>query len=179
MKLSLLHNEAVHVRLFDPDPAVMKYWSGTAWDQDASDSPDSFNLTAVDVGDPAFSRYVGDTASGTSWPDGEYLIEYVETSTGSVLKEFLGSATLSASEINAQIVDVLTVDQQPENTQGVPPVNPTIVQMMMYEYMRFRNVHTQTAASQAITNNAGTVIARAPCSEDNTITTKGKFVSGP
>jgi len=85
---------------------------------------------------------------------------------------------VTASQVNSEVVDALTVDTIPELAQAQPPTTPTIVQAIQLLYMAIRNQETGTATERAIYNNAGTKIAKGTLSDDGTTFTKAKLVSG-
>lgn len=93
-------------------------------------------------------------------------------------RSITGFTAAAKSEINAEVDDVITTDAQSEESQGIPPAAPTIKQMMMYIYMKWRNEYDQTATLASVKNNAGTTICKATVSDDNTTYQKEKYISG-
>lgn len=88
-------------------------------------------------------------------------------------------AVPSKSDINAQVVDVLFTDTIPELAQAQPAATPSIAAAMMLLYMDLRNLATVTATEKAVSDDAGTVIAKKTLSDDSTTYTETKMVSGP
>lgn len=86
--------------------------------------------------------------------------------------------TQAKADVNAEIVDALTVDTIAELSQGIPAATPTIVSALMLLYMAVRNQETGTATEKAIYNDAGTKITKGTLSDDGTTFTKAKLVSG-
>ena len=80
----------------------------------------------------------------------------------------------SLAEINAEMLDVLTVDQLAELTE-TPGDTPTFAKAIMWAYMTARNKITTTAAEVAISNGAGTVISDAAISDDGSTCTRAEF----
>lgn len=83
------------------------------------------------------------------------------------------------ADVNAEVVDVMTVDTIAELAQGLPPITPTIIQALMLAYMKLRDKVEQTSNLLEIHNDAGTVITKAIVSDDGTTFTKGKLQAGP
>lgn len=81
-------------------------------------------------------------------------------------------------DVNAEVVDVMSVDTMSELPQAQPSATPTIHEALMLWYMKFRNEYTQTSTVASIKNNAGTVIAKATVSDDSTTYKKQKLVAG-
>lgn len=109
MNLSLMHDSAVSVRLYNP--ATQQHYTGAGWTTTPG-SAQLMSLTADNVGDPDYSRYSGDTGA---WPVGDYLIEYVEVSSGAVLSEEKFSPpqtgdAYSSIETLAAVVDAIKAD---------------------------------------------------------------------
>ena len=88
-------------------------------------------------------------------------------------------STTQASDVNAQVVDVMSTDTQTEEAQGLPPVAPTYKQMMMYLYMVLRNDSEATATERRIKNDADVVIWKATMADNGTVFNQGKAVTGP
>jgi len=86
---------------------------------------------------------------------------------------------LSAAQVNAEMVDVLTVDTISEMTQGIPPIAPTFEEAVMYLYMSLTKQITTTSALMAFFNDAGTAIWTKALLDDTTTYTETKGASGP
>ncbi len=85
----------------------------------------------------------------------------------------------TASEINAEMVDVMTIDTTSEMTQGPPPETPTFQEMWAYLYFRMRNKCVTTSALDSVYNNAGTtVLFKATISDDGSEFVKEEYVDG-
>ncbi|MBI4397413.1 MAG: hypothetical protein HY548_09975, partial [Elusimicrobia bacterium] len=90
----------------------------------------------------------------------------------------LPSGTISdvtTAQVNAEVVDALSVDTIPELTAAAPAATPTVYGALMLLYMATRNEHTTTSSQWTIKNDAGTAIAKATISENATTTTKGEL----
>jgi hypothetical protein len=65
---------------------------------------------------------------------------------------------LYLANINAEVVDVMTVDTIADLGVGAPPATPTIAQALMYRYSTLRNKIVQTDVLQQFYNDGGTNI---------------------
>ncbi len=74
---------------------------------------------------------------------------------------------LSAAQVNAEVVDVLSVDTFAELAAD-PGASPTVVKALMLLYMALRNKVDVTATAKEIHNNAGTVLVTKTLSDDGT-----------
>lgn len=95
-----------------------------------------------------------------------------------IATDAFGSVELAADAVN-EIRDAITGVTMLENAQGIPGATPTMMQLLMYMYMDWRNLNSSTATAKNVTNDAGTVICKATLSDDGTTFTKAEFVSGP
>ena len=85
----------------------------------------------------------------------------------------------TASEINDEMVDVMTVDTTAEPTQGAPPETPTFQEIWAYIYFRMRNKCETTSTEDAVFNNAGTTkLFKATISDNGTTFSKAEYESG-
>jgi hypothetical protein len=66
-----------------------------------------------------------------------------------------------------------------ELAQAAPAATPTLKEALMLLYMALRNEGTTTATNLTISNDTGTVIAKATLSDDTTTFTKTELVAGP
>jgi len=80
----------------------------------------------------------------------------------------------TVAQVNAEMVDVITVDTIPELTTITPAVT-TLAKMIQLLHMAIRNKNTTTASQNKIHNDAGAVIATAPISDNGTTFTKDEF----
>ena len=83
------------------------------------------------------------------------------------------------TDVNAEVVDVMTVDTIAELTAGIPAATPTIVTALMLPYMAFRNKMDVTASFLEVHNNAGAVIAKKALSDDGVTYSEAEAVAGP
>jgi uncharacterized protein YjbJ (UPF0337 family) len=81
------------------------------------------------------------------------------------------------AEVQSEVIDALQTALA-EMAQGIPPATPTIQEAIMYLYMAWRNKTETTASLLKVTNDAGTAITKATLSDNTTIFTKDKFISG-
>ena len=91
-----------------------------------------------------------------------------------------GLENISTSEVNAEMVDVMTVDTQALPGQAAPPLAPTFSEAITWMYKGYRNRTTQTATQWSLlADNETTVDAKATVSDDGTTAIKQEIVSGP
>lgn len=88
--------------------------------------------------------------------------------------EAIVANALTATDINDEMVDVLTIDPISELT-GTPSATPTFEAAVMFLYMALRNKQTSTSALATISNDAGTVISDAVLSDNGTTFTKDEY----
>jgi hypothetical protein len=88
---------------------------------------------------------------------------------------------LLAAEVNAEMVDVMTIDTHSLPGQGVLPLTPTYEEIFTYVHKNNRNRHTQTASQYSVyADDDTTVDQKATVSNIGGVTTvKGKIESGP
>lgn len=98
----------------------------------------------------------------------------------SVSADIAALNNLSAAQVNAEVVDVLTVDTQTLPGQTAPTATPTFVEAVMFLYKAWRNRTTQTAAEYKLyADDATTVDQKATVSDDATTFDKGETGTGP
>lgn len=91
-----------------------------------------------------------------------------------------GLSTLTAANVNAEVVDALNVDTYAEIGQEAPAATQTIRKMLGYLYKAWRNKSTQDATTYKLYNDdAATVDQKATCSDDSTTFTRGEAATGP
>lgn len=82
--------------------------------------------------------------------------------------------------VTRQIKDVTYTGQTlTELSQAQPASAPTIEQALMLPYMALRNSASTTTSEYRITNNAGTVIAKAAIAESASVFERAKMGTGP
>jgi hypothetical protein len=98
---------------------------------------------------------------------------------GSVEVNSIGAAALAL--INAELVDVLSIDTMPELPQAIPPATPTVAQALMLLYMSLRNKLENSTTQSKIFNDVGTNIATATLSDTGGVSgtfTRDKLAAG-
>ena len=144
---------------------------------DSSATPPTAAAIADAVWDEATS---GHTTAGTFGEQVKTDIDAILADTGTTIPGLIAALNdLSAAEVNAEVLDVVATDVMAELTQGVPPATPTLFQAVMLMYMSIRNLGTSSKTLRTITNDAGTVIAKATLADDGSTFTKAEFTSGP
>ena len=112
---------------------------------------------------------------------GKLLVDNIDatiSSRNSVTPDAVGTAP-TAAEINAEMVDVMTIDTTSEMSQGPPPETPTFQEMWAYIYFRMRNKCITTSTADSIYDNAGTtVLFKATISDDGSEFVKEEYVDG-
>jgi hypothetical protein len=89
------------------------------------------------------------------------------------------TAAMKAS-VNAEVLDVLSVDTFAEPGQGAPAATATLAVKIAYLYKAFRNKVTQTSTTYSLFNDdAVTVDQKSTVSDDGTTFTRGEVASGP
>lgn len=84
------------------------------------------------------------------------------------------------AQVNAEVLDVLTVDTFAQPGQEAPAATTTFGKMFAYLYKGWRNKKTQTATTRKLfADNETTVDQVATDSDDSTTYVKGELVSGP
>lgn len=91
-----------------------------------------------------------------------------------------GLSTLTAGQVNAEVLDVLNVDTFAEIGQETPAATQTIRKMLAYLYKAWRNRHTQTATTFSLYNDdATTVDQKATVSDNGTTFDRTELTTGP
>lgn len=86
---------------------------------------------------------------------------------------------LSASQVNAEVVDALATDTYAEPSQGAPGATISLAAKIGYLYTAWRNKKIQTATLLSLfADNESTVITKSTVSDDGTTYTSGEFVTG-
>jgi len=86
---------------------------------------------------------------------------------------------ISASGVNAEVVDALNVDTYTEPGQGAPGVTVTLVQKIGYLYKAWRNKTTQTATEYKLYNDDTTTVGqKSTVSDDATTFSKNEVDTG-
>jgi hypothetical protein len=81
----------------------------------------------------------------------------------------------SISDDIATILAAIETDTIPELASGAPPTTPTLKESNMLLYMWLRNDSQSTASERRILNDAGSIIAKAPASDNGTTFSQGKL----
>ena len=165
---------ALFNELIESDAGVSRYTANAL--EQAPDTTTGLSLAAdqsgVTVG--TVSTLTGHTAQ-----TGDSFARLGAPAGASVSADIAALNDLSAAEVNAEMVDALTVDTIAELAQGQPAATPTIATALMLLYMALRNKLDTDATTLEIHNNAGTVIAKKTLSDDGTTYSEAKMASGP
>jgi len=103
-------------------------------------------------------------------------IDAIETDTATTIPgQITALNDVSAAQVNAEVLDVLTVDTFVEPT-GIPAATSSIKDKLAWLFTVSRNKVTQTSTTQTVRNDAdGADIATSAVSDDTTTFTRGKF----
>lgn len=82
------------------------------------------------------------------------------------------------ADVNAEVVDALSVDTIPELAAAIPAATPTPYEAMMLPYMALRNKLTTTATAKTLFNDAGAAIAHKDLSDDAVTYTEAEMQAG-
>jgi hypothetical protein len=90
------------------------------------------------------------------------------------------STRATPAQVNAEMLDVLTVDTYAEPGQGVVPTTASLKDKINYIFKRIWNKSTQDGTTTKVYNAAGTTVDhKISTSDDNTTFTRATPVSGP
>lgn len=97
-----------------------------------------------------------------------------------VLAAIAALNNLSAAQVNAEMLDVFTVDTFAEPGQGVPPATTSLANKIGYPYKAWRNKKTVTATTFSLfADDASTVDQKSTISDAGGTFTEGEKASGP
>lgn len=89
-------------------------------------------------------------------------------------------STLTAAQVNTEVVDALAVDTYAEPGQGNPLATTTLAAKINYLYKAWRNKKTQTSTQYSLyADDTTTIDQKATVSDDGVTTTVGEIVTGP
>lgn len=88
--------------------------------------------------------------------------------------------TTAKADVNAEVVDVLTVDTFAQPGQAAPAATTTLALMLRYLYKMMRNKKTQTATTFSLyADDETTVDQKSTVSSSSGTVTRGEIASGP
>jgi hypothetical protein len=138
---------------------------------------DSLTFTGDDVHAFVHQMVANVITAGTITTD---AIGADEISAAAVTKIQAGLSTLTTSQVNAEVVDVLATDTYAEPAQGAPAATATLAAKLNWMYKFLRNKITQTSTTLSVYDDAGTTVDhKATVSDDGTTYTRGEIASGP
>ncbi len=89
-------------------------------------------------------------------------------------------STLSAADVNSQVVDALSVDTYAEPGQGTPAATTNLAAKINYLYKAWRNKVTQTSTEYKLFNDDGTTVGqKATVSDNGTTFQRDEIGTGP
>lgn len=154
--------------LNDPTAAAI---ADAVWDeaQSAHVAAGSFGEMATEVA--AILVDTGTTLPG-SLATVDANVDAILIDTGTTIPaQITGLNDLSAAQVNAEVVDVLTVDAHAEPT-GVPTANESIGDKIGYLFMMARNQVTVTSSKKVFFDDSGTAEFEKDLSDDGTTYTE-------
>lgn len=122
-----------------------------------------------------------DTTSGkVSLADGSLTTATLGSFVLAKTTNITGFNDLSASEVNAEVADVFTVDTHAEPGQGAPGATISYGEKIDWLYTAWRNKKDSTSSLVRLYADDGTtVIAKSTTADDGTTFSAAEFVSGP
>lgn len=118
-------------------------------------------------------------ASSYTAPNNTGIASILEDTGTTLPAQISALNNLSAAQVNAEVLDVISVDTFSLPGQGAPPATPTFVEMASYNYKFFRNPKESDNTETRLFNDAGTVVdQKSTDSFDGTVFTAGKMGSG-
>lgn len=113
--------------------------------------------------------------SGTTVAAVSGAVGSVTGAVGSVTGSVGSLGATAKSDVNAEVVDVMTVDTFAE-VSGVPAATSTLKDKLNWLFFLSRNKHNTTATSDAVRNDAdGATVATSTVSDDGTTFVRGKY----
>lgn len=102
-------------------------------------------------------------------------VEITDNSGGAVTIDLVSEETgITSADVNAEMLDVLTIDTFPEET-GVPPATTSLLKKINWLFMWMRNKSTETATQRKLfADNTTTVVSTEAVNDDGTTFTKGE-----
>jgi hypothetical protein len=144
---------------------------------------------ATEIADAVWNSTRAGHATGGTFGEGVASVQgNVTGSVGSVSGNVSGNVTGSVgslaaqakTDVNNEVLDVLTVDTFTEPPQGAPAVNISLKDKIGYLYKAFRNRITQTATTLSIYNDdSSTVDHKSTVTDDGTTYSRSEISAGP
>ena len=130
--------------------------------------------TAVGLGSANLDTQLGDL------PTNAELATALGTADDAILTAIAALNNLSAAQVNAEVLDVLSVDTFAEPGQGTPSATTTLAVKLGYLYKAWRNRTTQTSTTYSLYNDDATTVAQKATVSDNATTfDRGEVATGP
>ncbi len=103
--------------------------------------------------------------------------DFIDTEIGALTTAV--DALPTASEVNAEVLDVMRTDTFAEPGQGTPAATTSMGAKIDYLYQSMRNKTEQTSSELKVyLDNGSTVARKAAVSDDGTTATRGEFITG-
>lgn len=109
------------------------------------------------------------------------VVDAILVDTGTTLPAQIAALeNLSAAQVNAEMVDVLTVDTYAEPGQGAPAATASLKDKIGFLFKAWRNKTTQTNTDYRLfADDGSTIDQRAGTTDDGTTFTRAKISGGP
>lgn len=159
------------------------YWLGTTVTANVAGQP-TVDVTRVGASTQSLIDLKDFADAGydpvTNKVQGVVLADTVTTATNLTNAPTNGDLTATMkTSVNDQVVDVIRTDTTSEMSQGAPPVDPTMEEMIAYLYFKMRNKQETTSSEDAIYDDAGTTkLFKSAISDDGTTFTKQEYGTG-
>lgn len=113
-------------------------------------------------------------------PTNAELATALSTADDAVLAAIAALNNLSAAQVNAEVLDVLSVDTFAQPGQGTPAATTSLQLMIAFLYKAWRNKTVQSASQYSLYNDDTLVVdQKATFSDDGTSATTGEIATGP
>lgn len=171
---------AAALTAYDP-PTKAELDSGLAAlnDLSAAEIRTALGMASADL-DAQLDAIVADTGElQADWANGgrlDLLIDAILEDTGTTIPALIAALNdLSAAEVNAQVVDALSVDTYAE-PGSVPAATATLAAKLGWLFFLARNRITQTATTQtALADDGSTSVATSTVSDDGSTFVRGEW----
>lgn len=153
----------------------------SAWDAEVqSEATDALNAYDPPTRAEATTDVNSVLTAVDALPTNAELATALSTADDAVLAAIAALNNLSAAQVNAEMVDALSIDTYAEPGQATPAATASLATKINYLYKAWRNLRTQTATEFKLLNDDGvTVGQKAIVADDGTTFSQTEMVSGP
>lgn len=124
---------------------------------------------------------IGAPAGASIAADLVTIDNFIDTEIAAISSSIAALNDISAAEVNAEVVDALTVDTYAQPGQETPAATTSLKNMLAYLYKGFRNRKDTTAAGafKLYNDDAVTVDQKSTLTDDAVTFTTTELISGP